>query len=315
VALLASFHPYQIPTIWLGLLIFTCPTVVSSHEQALKALLTQWKHRIWLILIPLPVVLYFAWLFHFVEGFASWRSQPPDVPPLWSFPFHLGPLLLVGLWSRKHFEAIGKHPQARVCGALFLSNLLIVHSPVVFGWSRQADVPLIGLGMLFLAPAVNAKWQHIRRHGSPLWSKRLVFILLILALGDSALLLAKRTATAQRVFPFQVPVNLLKVFQAVDRQSDFTTVVLSDPEIGGLIPRYAGARSLLGHPQVTSSYSEKAARYQSILKDPANAESRDEFLREYNVSYWIVTPRSDPAALDLPLLFEAGDYRLRGVGE
>jgi hypothetical protein len=314
-AFLASFHPYQIPTLWLGLLIYGAGTMLSDRRGIWTALSNRMPQWVWLILIPLPLILYFYWLLHCVAGFASWRSQPPDVPPVWSIPFHLGPLLLLALWSRKHLHEIRKYPLARVCGALFLGNVLIVHSPVAFGWSRQADVPLIGLGLLFLAPAVNAKWQHIRRHGCPLWSKWLVIALFILALGDSPLLLAKRTATAQSRFPFQVPVELLEVFRDLDSRSDFSTVVLSDPDVGPLIPRYVGARSCMGHPQVTSDYDQKVSSYQEVVGEPDDSASRNQFVEKYNIGYWITTPNSDRAAADLPVLFQAGDFRLRLVGE
>lgn len=231
-------------------------------------------------LVPLPVLVYNAWVFLASDVFGQWAAQNLLPSP---HPAHY--VLGYAILGIPAAAALG---WAWRRGAVRLPYLLlaswIVAAPVmvylpVNVQRRLAEGVIVPLGIL--AAVGLARIARGRRWVIP--------VSVALALGTSALLwLGGLVSALTPGRPLFRPADEIAAMQALDAIAPADAVVLAVHETGNMLPAVTDLIAYVGHGPETIYADEKEARVRAFFRDELDATARAALLAE--VDYVLVGP-------------------------
>lgn len=231
-------------------------------------------------LVPLPVLVYNAWVFVASDVFAQWAAQNWLPSP---HPAHyvLGYAVL-GLLAVLALRWAWRRGAARMHYLLLVSWIVaapvLVYLPVNVQ-RRLAEGVIVPLGIL---AAVGLTRTGRRRR----WVRP---VTLALVLGTSVLLwLGGLVSALNPARPIFRPAAEIDALAALNGLAPRDAVVLSRHETGNLVPVYTDLIAYVGHGPETIHADEKEARVTAFLRDELDPAAREALLDE--VDYMLVGP-------------------------
>jgi hypothetical protein len=227
------------------------------------------------LILPLPLVFSIYQALYYEPVLQQWTMQNPfaSSPMPWQYLAGYGLLLVPALWSLRQGEWWRRNDR-------WLLLLWLALVPLMAYAPFQAQRRLIGGAEAPLAiAAARGLWCEGRRRNWLGWTWLLLTLptTLFLVVGGN-MMVASRPPTL-----FHSPDELA----ALHWLSDHTTaddVILGAIESGNLIPVYADARVLLGHPLETIQFTQKEAAVQAFFDPATSSDARWDILDRYGIT-------------------------------
>jgi len=294
------------------LLIITQPfnaAIVAAVLLAYLALLTCFKRlpprgKFWgllpLALIPLPLIIYYCFVFATNPVFRAWWEQASTPSP---HPLHYllayGPFILAipGIMTpiREKGESL-----LLVAWAAIIPPLLYQPVNPQRRFVEGLHIPLSILATMgvyrYLLPRLESSrlWARITSHEryEPRSLRRFVLVvILLLTLPSNLYILASLGVTAiQHPYPFYHEGAEVEAVDWLAAHTSSDNVVFTTYWTGSYIAARAGNRVFLGHWAETMNYDQKMEEAKTFF-GPASDEWRKALLRDYNISYLFYGPR------------------------
>lgn len=256
-------------------------------------------------LVPLPLLIYTAWVFMSNDIFAQWAAQnrlPSPHPVHYVLGYTVLGIPAASAARRAWRRGARRSPYLLLVGWVLAAPVL-VYLPVNVQ-RRLAEGVLIPLAIL---AAIGL--QRIAPRHRPL----AIGAVLALTLPTTALVwlggLAGALAPARPVFRLAAEISLM---QALDMHAPRDAIVLSTHETGNLLPAQTDLIAYVGHGPETIRADEKEARVAAFFGGELDPDSRAALLAE--VDYVIAGPLERALAHDES--WQAGLRKIaaRGVG-
>lgn len=241
--------------------------------------------------------LYLVMAFRTVPGLAAWAGQNPFTSPgVLDFVLGFAPLIglaLIGLRRASYLWASDEGvlvPAWLVAGPIMAYLPLEISRRLIAGW----QIPLVILAVSALLPLFD-------RRRLP------ALALIVLTLPSTLLIILGGTS---RVMSGQPPLYITADQQAalswLGAHTTDRDVVLSDWRFGNLVPIYAAARVLVGHPIETIDFARKQQIAATFFT--ADGDDREAVIDEWAIT-WIVA-EADRVLADQTPTAEFGAIRL-----
>ena len=276
------------------------PAFAGIFGAYLVALLIQrkkapWRESILVALACLGAGLYGAYLvfaFRASPGLAAWSQQNEFTSPdLFDFLAGFAPLIglaLIGLWSaRRHALSTTHH--ALFLLAWLIAGPILAYLPIVIsrrmiaGW----QIPLCIFGAYALLRLIDSKVPLRRTIAIGALALSAVSTVVVIGMG-LVFVSAPRP-------PLYQTADELAALDWLGRHTTDRDVVLADWRFGNLLPIYADARVLAGHPIETIGFAEKRAAADRFFDPPTPEIDRQELIDRWRIT--LVVASTDRLAL------------------
>ena len=293
-----SCRPYDMVYLLLGTSSYLC-VLVGQDKQIGRGMFL----RAIPIVMCLPLLAYYYWIFKIHPVFRSW-SLPGNMPPnpviVW-MSFGLAVLFLVpSLWRLRRLQ-IDKSCTFMMCCLIAASVLLYMHMffPFSFQFASDIAVPLVMVVMMGFADLLT-EW-----HQKQKWGKFSIAALLVLnSLTSVALTSQAVTMVMQGHFWINVP--LLSSFEWLDHDSNPRDVVLADFVNSNLLPQYSHISVFCGFYNI-DRFVDKATAQILFFEPGTSSEFRQNLVQQDRVRFVLVTTEEEQqlgTILDAPFLKE-----------
>ncbi|MGE5139261.1 MAG: hypothetical protein ACM3JD_07365 [Rudaea sp.] len=249
-------------------------------------------------LVPLPLLLYYAWVLRTNPAFAAWDAQSITLSPnALHYVISHGPMLLLAAPTLR----------ARKWRALWLWVLaaaLLIYAPVNpqrrFVEGVQIPLAILATAGLFsdylprLAQTRAFRLLASRPNYTVAGLERLLLTVLLLVFAVSNLyVLASTSITAglEQPYPLFHPAVEVEAVEWAGSNLPERSVVLAAYETGSLIPTRTPLRTVVGHWAETPDFDRLNRQVEHFLDPAASSAWRSEFLRDQRVNYVFVGPR------------------------
>ena len=259
------------------------------------------------LVLPLPGILHQYYSLYYEPVLRQWTAQNPfHSPPPWHYLAGFGLLLVPALRGLRRWA--WWHKDDRWFLLLWLALVpLLAYAPF------QAQRRLIGGAQVPLAvAAARGLWCEKKGRNWLAW----VWLVLTLP-GTLFSILGGTMMVASRPPSLFHPSDELAILNWLSEHTTTDDVVLGAMESGNLIPAYANARVLLGHPIETIQIAQKEEAVRAFFDAAMSDEVRREILHRYRVTLIVYGPWEgalggfDPAQMPgLRLVYVAGRYQL-----
>ncbi len=311
-----------------AVLTVTLALVRPTHGIIFGAVMTAawcveaWQRRriLWLragqllpaLLLPLPLFFHLYWTLSHEPVMRQWTAQNPfSSPPPWHYLAGYGLLLLPALWSLRRREWWQLDQRWLLLVWLALVPFL-AYAPF------QAQRRLVAGAQVPLAlAAARGLWRDEKRRNWLAWTWLGLTLpgTLFFVLGGTAMVAARPPLLFHAT-------DEIAALEWLSHHTTADDIILGAMETGNVIPVYADARVLLGHPIETIQVAQKEAAVKAFFDLVTPEETRREILRRYGVTLIVYGPQEralggfDPAHLPgLEEVYAAGRYQLFRVKE
>ena len=281
-ALVGLMRPYDMVVAVFTMCIFMALRYVAEKHWPLCK--TLW--RSFPILMALPVVLYYQYLFEWDPVYKWWHIQSVQ-PPVY-------PLTMVVSAGLGLFLALGNIGQLlRLRGAearkTFLLAFLSAMSILTFSFpvlSRPWQFGTVWMGPLIIAGLMNPERSFL----SALLKRRhlLVVLLIVNSLTSVWLVLWKVDEVSHGMY--RTDNRLIGAFRWLEENSSPSDVVFASCETGNSIPRFSGNRVFCGYVS-TVELKHKASLVERFFDSGTSDQDRRELLERYGIKYVFYGPR------------------------
>ncbi len=255
------------------------------------------------VLIPVPVIIYNAYVFSSNPVFRIWAEQNIVLSP---HPVHyllgygiVGPLAIGGVrYFLKRKEERG----------LFLVAWVLIVPPLLyapFNLQRRLiegfQIPLCILASFgisrYVLPAITRfrlvkALTRFERYTLPKLRRFIVTIIVLVTVPSNLLLLLGNSLEVAKCEPpIFHDVEELEAINWLKENTSHQDIVLSSYETGNLIPARSGNRVFLGHGSETIRLEEKRLIVEKFFKSETSDAYRVGVLKSYKISYVFFGPR------------------------
>lgn len=264
------FQPLNIPLGWLIVLSWRIFKWVKQKESVVKDLL---RETFWLIVIPLPLFLYNAYMFLFDPYLSSWEGQniinsPPPIDFLMAYLIGFLSCLWVVIKKKKIFSN----------QSFLLTWILLL--PVLAYLPINLQRRLTDGYWVVLALFIAAIISEIRK---PVMRMLAIFFMTI----SSIFLMVTSTVSMKNVSPpLYHDRNLVAAFLEIDKAGQPKDVVLAPYEISNILPAYIPMRVVNGH----GPESKNLVEIEKIVDDfyaQKNPNTYQDFFDEFHIRFMI----------------------------
>ena len=283
-------------------------TIVAAVLLAYLALLIRFKRLLLrrllgllpLALIPLPLIIYYYFVFTTNPLFHAWWEQASTPSP---HPLHYllayGPFILAIPGSMALIREKGEG-RLLVAWAVIIPPLLYLPVNPQRRFVEGLHIPLsilatIGVYRYFLPRMESSRlWARItnlQRYESRSLRRFVLVAIFLLTLPSNLYILASLGVTAiQHPYPFYHEQAEVEAVDWLAAHTSGDDTVFTTYWTGSYIAARAGNRVFLGHWAETMNYAQKMGEAKTFFGQ-ASDEWRKELLREYNISYLFYGPR------------------------
>ena len=241
-------------------------------------LTSTWLRAICAGLVSLPLVLYYFGVSRNDPIFSEWSAQNVTATPvLWMVLAGYGVLILLavagGVWCTRRGRGLFVLIWAGV-------TLVLLYAP--FALQRRLLLGLhIPLALLASFGVIGVLWTWLRAY------RRVVSFAVLSALVPTTLfvLLVQIVGSLQAEWPLYMTTDEHSALIWLENSTRANELVVASPEMGLMIPAWAGNRVVYGHPFETVRATQRRADVEGFFSGTTRP---DAFLREYDVSYVFV---------------------------
>lgn len=245
-----------------------------------------------------PLALYDLYISRANPALAAWSAQnlTPSPPP-WDLALSYGLVLLLalpGLWlaSRR------RRPSDLLLLGWVGSAAVLLYTP--FPLQRRFITGLhIPLALLAALTIERWLWPRLAPRRRPLFTAGLIALS---ALTNLFVPLVAILGVAREPGPLVMPADVAAACRWLQDHTAWTDTVLAPPDLGHLIPAWAGNRVVYGHPFETIDAEIKKTEVLRFYDPEAPPAERQALLDRYGVQYVLwpaAPPDGDPAGLEL----------------
>jgi len=278
--LAGSCRPYDMVYLLLGTSVYMAVMLVKDRQvdrlMCLRAIP---------VLMCIPLLLYYYWIFKVHPVFSSW-SVPGDSPPsplALSTSLGLAGLLLVPAAWRLRLQRADK-PLILLASCLSVA-VLLVYSNRIFHFSFQfasdIAVPLVMIVMMGFSDLLTG-WHQNKKWGS------LVIAVLLIVNGLTSFTLVTQTIIAVKRGYYFASVPLLSSIDWLHHNSSPREVVLANLDISNLLPQYSHVSVYCGYYNIDKFEDKFNAQYR-FFTPGASDGFRREFVRENSIRFVLMT--------------------------
>ncbi len=248
------------------------------------------------ILMCIPLLAYFLWIFKVHPVFRWWTIAGNPAPPAWLLAWSLGPsflLLLIALWKLRHGSLTDSGVFILGC---FVTAAVLAHLHGIFHFAFQFAtnilLPMVMVVLLGLQSAITAwKNRNGRLATATVAGLLCVNSLTSLALTGQAVVLARRGE-------FHTDAQKIAAYAWLDQHSQKNDVVFADFDIANEIPQYTRDVVFCGYGNAVN-FQEKARLLKQFLDPAATKAFRQDLIRQYGIRFVLLTPGEDRSAASI----------------
>lgn len=278
--LVGACRPYDMLYLIAATSVYLGLSCWSSKELRWKVMV-----RAMPILMCLPLLGYYYWIFR-IHPIFRWWSIPGGSPPApWDLAFSFGIsflLLLLAAWKLRG-KRLGQAGTLMVCclvtAAAFVYAHRLLHFSVQF--ATEIIVPMVMVVFLGLEKPLTewklkGRWAHIS-------------IMAVLALNS----LTSAALTAQAVRQvvkgnYRIDHHLLEAYLWLDRHSRSNELVLADFDNSNRIPQYTHNRVFCGYIN-TVRFNEKEEAVDQFFRPNTSNTFREDLLQQNDIRYVLIS--------------------------
>jgi hypothetical protein len=301
-----AMRPWDIVYILLGIVFYMMAVTTLTWDSIRRHL-----PRLIVLLMPMPLLLYYQWLFKSHDLFRWYYIQNVGRgPEPTSLVLGGGAAMLVFLLSLGRLGNFSGKPAARIlipCCAL--SALALMYSHPLFGNTWQFHqtflIPALLVAAMTIEPVVEALLKRTR------WTY--VGIAAFLAGNSLTSFALVKTFTAEvRRGEHRTGQGLLQAFEWLQTNSRPRDVVMANFEISNQIPRYTHNATFCGYAISTVAFDKKTAQVRQFYSSDTDDSFRKRLAAEYSIHYVIFGPNErnpgnfNPEQLGLSKKFDNG---------
>lgn len=255
------------------------------------------------IVICLPLLCYYYWIFKIHPMFRSWSLYGNAAPPAWLLLLGFGlivlflPLSIRGLYHAELSDAAVFILCCLITAVVFIYTHRVLH--FAFQFATNIYIPLVMIVMLGLHAAVSPGKRTSRWRTAVIVSTLGVNSLTSLALTSQAVLLAAHG-------DFRVNAGLLQSFSWLDTHSHADDSVLADFDMSNNMPQYTHNVVYCGYPSAVD-FANKVDNQRAFFDVRTPNEFRRKLMEENSIRFVLVSSgeeREIPALKQLPFLKE-----------
>ena len=241
------------------------------------------------ILMCLPLLGYYYWIFKIHPVFEWWRQPGCPAPPVWQLALSYGTSLLLlpfALWFLFQ-KPINKATLFMVC--CLGTSLLLIHLHGVlsfpFQFSTASLVPLVMVVLAGLQMRITA-W----RNGSR-WATVVIAAVLFVNSLTSIALLAQAVVQVAKA-DFRIDQNLKTAFVWLNEHSRPDDLVFADFNLSNQLPSYTHNRVFYGYLNTVKA-TDKAKEMKEFFFANGRENSRKEMLHREGIQFVLLTPEEE----------------------
>ncbi len=255
------------------------------------------------ILMCVPLLTYYYWIFKIHPIFRWWSLPGNPAPAAWLLALGYGMTLLFLPFSAWRLRRGGLGEPGRFMLCCLLTAILFAHAHHLLHFSFQFAtnifVPLVMIVLVGLEKPI-AEWKENQR-----WAGASIIALLVvnsfssIALTGQAVLLATQG-------DFRADSHLLEAFSWLNAHSRTDDVIFADFDIANLIPQYTHDNVFCGYDNAVH-FDDKFRAIQQFLGPQTSDEFRERLIQQNAIQFVLltVTEERELAALgEAPFLKE-----------
>ncbi|MBD3412639.1 MAG: hypothetical protein GF397_05940 [Elusimicrobia bacterium] len=259
------------------------------------------KKRMLPVLIPIPVIIYYMWVFHGNPVFHAWHEQAVTAPfSLITMGFSIGlPMLLLAL----SIHTIGNFSQKSLPQILITSSLLacciLIYSNPEIKFSFQL-VSLLLIPIVIVATMAQEDFLVTQYRQKQIVRVLMAIFIMVNSLSMVWIYRTKIQEIMQGLY--RTDRNLLVAYEWLEKHSASRDVVLPSSvyPIGNQIPRYTHCSVFCGYHYVTVAFREKKAMLEEFFQKDTSDTYRTDVLKKYSVHYVFVDTNDIKPAMFAP---------------
>ena len=254
-------------------------------------------------LLPLPVVLYYAYTLQTNEIFSAWHNQSVILAAPWP---HI--LLSYGIMVALAVLTWWRLPNQRQrttilwCWIFAVITLLIIPSPPQRRFIQGVQVPLSIFSTIAMISIIlpwmqqSGSWQKLiarpRYTSVKLTRFVLMFFLLFMSLSNIYLWFdVIRVVTITKPDPLIRPMDELTATDWLKDNGDLSLNVIGEYQTGNYVAAWAGNHVVTGHWTETVDYPRKEAEVAQFYDGQTSDEWRQALIEQYQIGYVWHGPR------------------------
>lgn len=255
------------------------------------------------VLMCLPWLGYYYWIFKIHPVFRWWSMPGNPGPPAWLLAWSFGApffLFVLAAWKLRRSEL-------RPAGAFLLSCLLTatvlayLHAVLHFAFQFATNIliPMLLLGLLGIEAWIT-EWRTRRGFWADVGIFALLFVnsLTSLALTGQAVVLARRG-------DYDTDAQRIEAYSWLENHSQKGDIVLADFEHSNEIPQYTGDIVYCGYYNAVH-FLEKYRILQQFFQPVATTQFRQQVIHENGVGFVLLTTEEEQSA---PAISSGGDLK------
>ncbi len=267
-----------------------------------------WREALRLLpafLIPLPLLLYYAYTLFNNPAFADWDEQSRALiisPHPAHYLLAFGVMLALALFALRRSPQPSKTPLRRwLLWAWLIAVCLLVYAPIDSQrrFIQGVHFPLAILSAIGLVEVVLPAFLRTRplqqllqnpRYTAPKLTNFLLALFLLFMSLSNLYLLASVSITAgiQQLYPFFRSQDEIAGIEWLDANSQNDELVLSSYGTGNYLSAHAGNRVMVGHWAETAHFAQRQADVARFYHPDTPDEWRQNFVEEFDIRYvWL----------------------------
>jgi hypothetical protein len=253
----------------------------------------EWRRMAPALVIPLPSLIYYVWLFKFHSLFKLWGRSAQSIAPTLFVIVGLG---IAGFLAIYQLGNMLRQSKTLSESDIFLlcwlgSVTLLFCAYPVLKFSGQFGLVLISPVVLLAAKAIDDYYtKHIAGLTPPARKVKFYALMALLVLFNSLtspILLYQRTKSATEYY---IDERILRAFDWLDQHTQPDDAVLASEEMGLKIPIYTKNYVFLGHPHLCENYERQSEELVTFFNPEADDAFRRRLLRRYHIKYLFYSP-------------------------
>ncbi len=287
--LLGFIHPYDLFIVFGVLGVYLVSRILFDRDFVPRLAFLYIKKLAIIFLIALPSVLYYYFIYNFIDGYKGWGSQNVTMSP--SFWWYVTGYGLIGVLGLIGLILIIKHRKKEwlFVGTWFVVIALSLYFPLRFQrrMSEGLHVPMVMLAIL----AIDFIFVRLKNmiNGKLSFFLKTIFIwLFVVASFSTTVYLIARDMVAYKTkdIPYYLTSSQVNGFRWLKLNAPKDTVILSERVVGNFIPAYTGRKVYYGHSDLSSQAEEKKEALQWFFDGTqGSVQEKKQFLRFNSIDY------------------------------
>ncbi len=295
-----NMRPYGIPETYLFYFLF--PALLCLKERRFNR--ARFINYGIAALVPLPMVLYYVYMFYRGPLGPSWSQVATNPPRLLADIIWLGLPFLLCIIFFEGFSRLRHMKPSTILLVLWvlLAFVLQQTEPYLKGTFETVYGLLVVPPILITGGPLRRIYKSLSRtavfsrtvpeHWSPERRKYVAAVLFIgfCSLSNIAFVGTLFTRLTDRPYPYYLSTNVCESMRWLDEHADCRDTILATHPMGQYIPRLTGARAFTGHFVLTINFSEKNRLVERFYGTRGDDAFKRQLVQKYDVRFVLLSP-------------------------